>query len=133
MMVIINNVACNTFKMMIFSLCCFASDMSDERRFFFFFPSNFFHFCHLSFCRVCLFFFFQTSNPSEKKTRKREKFLFCLSSLFSLKSLSLSPSLSPLSLSFFLTRERERKKCVCPFLFFLREYREREEKKLRFD
>ena len=102
---------------------------------FFFFSFKFFT-SVIRLCRVCLFFFFSNKNhPSEKKTRKREKFLFCLSSLFSLKSLSLSPSLSPLSLSFFLTRERERERSARPFLVFasfLREYiRERERKRNR--
>lgn len=105
---------------MIFSLCCFACD---ERRFFFFSFKFFSLLCHLSFCRVCLFFFFSNI------------LLQNISSLFSLKSLSLSPSLSPLLSCFFLTRERERKKCARPFLVFasfLREYiRERERKRNR--
>ena len=125
-MVIINNVACNTFKMMIFSLCCFASDMSDERRFFFFFPSNFFHFCHLSFCRVCLFFFFSNIKSFRKKdTKEREIPLLSLFSLLSQKSLSLSFSLSSVVKFLFDEREREKEVRVPFFVFFARVQRER--------
>ena len=112
---------------MIFSLCGVACD---ERKKEFFFPSNF-HFCPLS-LQSPLFFFFSNISSFRKKDTKERRNSFRLSSLFSLKSLSLSPSLSPPLLFLFDERERERKKCVNPFLVFasLREYREREETKL---
>ena len=107
---------------MIFSLCGVACD---ERKKEFFFPSNF-HFCPLS-LQSPLFFFFSNISSFRKKDTKERRNSFRLSSLFSLKSLSLSPSLSPPLL--FLFDEREREKEVCEpffgFCFFARVQRER--------
>ena len=105
---------------------------------FFFFPSNFFHFPSSSVSAkesVCSFFFQTKSSFFQKKRHEREREIPLLSlfSLLSQKSLSLSPSLSPLLRCFFLTRERERERSARPFLVFasfLREYvRERERKR----
>ena len=104
------------------------------REFFFFFPSNFFHFpSSVSAESVCSFFFQTKSSFRKKDTKEREIPLLSLFSLLSQKSLSLSFSLSSVVKFLFDERERERKKCARPFLVFasfLREYiRERERKR----